>query len=107
MVGYLLGGLVFGTLSDKIGRKPTFLIANFFLLLAGLGGAMAPNYEFFLVSRFIVGFSIAGVEAACFVMALELVGPSKRTLAGRDFLTLAFFLVYQIWCCQVTFFLIG
>ena len=28
MLGYLPGGLIFGTLSDKIGRKWTFLICN-------------------------------------------------------------------------------
>ena len=28
MLGYLPGGLVFGTMSDKFGRKPTFLICN-------------------------------------------------------------------------------
>ena len=82
MVGYLIGGIVFGSLSDKIGRKPTFMLANMFLLLSGLLGAIAPNYECFLASRFIVGFSIVGVESSCFVMGMELVGPSKRTQAG-------------------------
>ena len=28
MLGYLPGGLIFGTMSDKFGRKPTFLICN-------------------------------------------------------------------------------
>ena len=82
MVGYLGGGLFFGTLSDKIGRKPTFLWANLLLLISGFATAISPNYLTFVASRFVVGLSIAGVESACFVMSLELVGPSKRTLAG-------------------------
>ena len=82
MGGYLVGGLLFGSLSDKYGRKPTFLLANFILLLGGMCCAFAPNYILFILGRFVVGMSIAGVESACFVMSLELVGPSKRTLAG-------------------------
>ena len=82
MFGYLGGGLIFGTLSDKIGRKPTFLWANLLLLLSGFATALSPYYWIFVASRFVVGLSIAGVESACFVMSLELVGPSKRTLAG-------------------------
>ncbi len=68
MLGYLFGGLIFGTLSDRIGRKLTFLLANVLLLLASLGGAVAPDYLTFTASRFLVGASIAGVEASCFVM---------------------------------------
>ena len=82
MVGYILGGFIFGSLSDKLGRKPTFLLSNFILLASGLGCSLAPNYSLFAISRLIVGMSIAGVEASCFVMGMELVGPSKRTLAG-------------------------
>ena len=36
----------------------------------------------FVSARTLTGFSIAGIEASCFVMGMELVGPSKRTLAG-------------------------
>jgi OCT family organic cation transporter-like MFS transporter 4/5 len=45
-------------------------------------GSIVPNYTEFLANRFLVGAAIAGVENTCFVMGMELVGPSKRTLAG-------------------------
>jgi MFS family permease len=105
MVGYLFGGLILGGLSDKIGRKPTFIISNSFLLVAGVAAAMAPEYyrckwlkficlskavltyhmfnsSSFTAARSVIGFAIAGIESACFVLVMELVGPSKRTVAG-------------------------
>ena len=47
-----------------------------------MAGSLMPNYLGFLTTRFFVGAAIAGVENTCFVMGMELVGPSKRTLAG-------------------------
>ena len=47
-----------------------------------MAGSLVPNYIGFLATRFLVGAAIAGVENTCFVMGMELVGPSKRTLAG-------------------------
>ena len=82
MAGYLVGGFVFGILTDKVGRKPTFMISNTLMAAGGLLAAVAPEYFTFVIARIITGFAIAGVEAACFVMGMELVGPSKRTLAG-------------------------
>ena len=82
MVGYIIGGIVFGSLSDKFGRKPAFLLANMILFLAGMFCAIAPNYIIFAFGRFVVGMSIIGVESTGQVMVFELVGPSKRSLAG-------------------------
>ena len=82
MFGYLFGGLLFGVMSDKFGRKPTFLAANTMLVASGLGCGLAPDYLSFTVLRGVIGAALAGAESACFVMGMELVGPSKRTLAG-------------------------
>ena len=52
------------------------------LLISGFAGSLIPNFVGFLTTRFLVGAAISGVENTCFVMGMELVGPSKRTLAG-------------------------
>jgi len=82
MGGYIPGGFVFGLLMDKIGRKSTFLIANLLMIVAGLLAALAPEVYSFFVARAIAGFAIAGIEDACFILSMELVGPSARTMAG-------------------------
>ncbi|CAB4057004.1 SLC22A4_5 [Lepeophtheirus salmonis] len=82
MIGYLLGGIIFGTLSDKIGRKFTFLLSVTLLFISSGACAFAHSAFVFMILRFIVGIAIPGIETSCFVMGLELVGPSKRTLAG-------------------------
>ena len=52
------------------------------LLISGMAGGIVPSYIGFLTTRFLVGAAIAGVQTTCFVMGMELVGPSKRTFAG-------------------------
>ena len=44
--------------------------------------AKPPRYYTFTAARSVIGFAIAGIESACFVLVMELVGPSKRTQAG-------------------------
>ncbi|TRY63543.1 hypothetical protein TCAL_11029 [Tigriopus californicus] len=82
MVGYLIGGLLTGYQSDKFGRKPTFISSIFLLFVSGLATAFVPGFFSFTLARSVVGYAIAGIDNTCFTMGLELVGPSKRTLAG-------------------------
>ena len=40
----LSGGLVFGILTDKFGRKPTYFIANILMASGGILAALAPEF---------------------------------------------------------------
>jgi MFS family permease len=56
--GELLGGLIWGTLSDKLGRRGTFMgtavMASIFATLA----AFSPSYWAFVICRFALGIAI-------------------------------------------------
>jgi MFS family permease len=54
--GSLVGTLTFGFLGDHWGRRPTFLMACFFISVFGLLTAFATDYASLLGIRFIVGF---------------------------------------------------
>ncbi|XP_069756888.1 solute carrier family 22 member 15 isoform X2 [Narcine bancroftii] len=81
-VGLLLGNLLFGPLSDRFGRKPTFLIGLFLDVVFGFISAIAPNYEVFALTRLLVGIVNGGVSLVAFVLMQEFVGKSYWALTG-------------------------
>ncbi|XP_013411039.1 organic cation transporter protein isoform X2 [Lingula anatina] len=82
MAGVLVGAFVMGALSDAIGRKPTLIISVLLQGVCGTAAAFAPEYYSFIVLRFFVGSATAGLFMTTFVLGMELVGPSKRMIAG-------------------------
>lgn len=80
--GWAVGGIVLGILADKYGRKSVFFPSLLVVLLGTF--AMAFGKVFWVVAfcRFIIGFFQAGCLLSMFVLAIELVGPEKRALAG-------------------------
>nr|CAA73031.1 putative organic cation transporter [Drosophila melanogaster] len=82
MLGVLLGSLIFGQMSDKLGRKPTFFASLVLQLIFGVLAAVAPEYFSYTISRMIVGATTSGVFLVAYVIALEMVGSSYRLFAG-------------------------
>lgn len=83
--GALLGAGVCGSLSDSfLGRKGVLLVTSGLCSLLSLLTAFAPNYWVYLALRMATGFNCGGVGPVAFVLATEIVGPSKRGPASMS-----------------------
>ncbi|XP_052089054.1 organic cation transporter protein-like isoform X2 [Mytilus californianus] len=80
--GVLFGDVSLGILSDKIGRKKTFLLSTIITLVMAVGVAFSSSFLVFVILEFMIGAAHHGGFMICCVMSLEYVGPSKRVLTG-------------------------
>ncbi|XP_044001621.1 organic cation transporter protein-like [Aphidius gifuensis] len=82
MTGVMIGSICLGSLSDHMGRRPVFLVSLIIQLIAGMAIVFSPNYITYVILRLIVGISLGGIFTTTYVMALEMVGPTKRRITG-------------------------
>lgn len=69
-VGVSLGQLLFGPLSDRVGRKPPLIVGSAICLVASVVCAWAPTVEILLGARFVQGFTgAAGMVIARAIVA--------------------------------------
>lgn len=61
MMGVLIGSIVFGQMSDSIGRKPVFFASLVLQVIFGVLAGVAPEYITFTISRFVIGATTSGV----------------------------------------------
>ena len=90
-VGWGIGSLLFGWISDKYGRKSLLLPTLMALLAISSLSAFSPNIETFITSRFLVGVLSAGTLITLVIIASEFVGSSHR-----PFTTLELFMMSSI-----------
>ena len=53
--GVMLGGLVFGDLADRWGRRPVLLVTILASLVLGVATAFSVSYNMFVALRFLQG----------------------------------------------------
>lgn len=103
LIGWAIGGVLFGKVADRIGRTRTLLLT---MLLYSLGTALcaiAPNIWVLMACRIVASLGIGGEWAAGAAMVAEVVPESRRVEAGALLYTsapmglfLATFLTFQI-----------
>jgi MFS family permease len=79
LIGWALGGIVFGRIADRIGRTRTLMVTMLLYAFGTALCALAPNIWMLAFFRFIASLGIGGEWAAGAAMVAETV-PEKRRL---------------------------
>lgn len=77
-IGVVVGLLVFGRLSDQIGRRPVLMAATFLSVCAAVVFLMAESVPVLFVARVISGFSAALITGAATASLAELIPHDSR-----------------------------
>jgi sugar porter (SP) family MFS transporter len=78
LIGTVIGSLVGGYPSDRLGRKKTLYIIAALYLLSSLGTAMATNWYLFLLFRFLGGLGVGASSVTAPIYISEISPPAKR-----------------------------
>lgn len=82
LLGWAVGGVVFGRVADSLGRSRTLLLTMLLYSLGTAACAAAPNIWVLLVCRIIASLGIGGEWAAGASMVAEVVPEHRRVEAG-------------------------
>jgi MFS family permease len=77
LVGAVLGALLFGWLTDRLGRKKLFTVTVVIYLLATVASGVSWSFWSFVLFRFLTGMGIGGEYAAVNAAIQELI-PARR-----------------------------
>ena len=103
LIGWAIGGILFGKIADAIGRTRTLMLTMLLYSLGTAACAFAPNIWVLLLCRIIASLGIGGEWAAGAAMVAEVVPENRRVEAGALLYTsapmglfLATFVTFQV-----------
>jgi len=82
MIGILLGGIVWGIMADKKGRKSVLFGSILLYSIATIANGMVENVTQYTILRFIAGVGLAGELGASITLTSELLPKEKRGIAA-------------------------
>ncbi|SEQ32309.1 Major Facilitator Superfamily protein [Solimonas aquatica] len=91
LIGWAVGGVLFGYVGDRIGRTRTMLLTILMYALGTAACAFAPNIWVLVACRLIASLGIGGEWAAGASMVAEVMPEEKRVEAGALLYTSAAF----------------
>jgi MFS family permease len=94
LLGWAIGGVAFGKLSDSIGRTRTVILTMLIYSLGTGACALAPNVYVLGLLRFITALGIGGEWAAGAILVAETVPERKRVQMGTLLFTSPPFFVF-------------
>ncbi|CAH0717998.1 unnamed protein product, partial [Brenthis ino] len=80
--GSIFGNLFFGWMSDRYGRRPTILLMIVLEVPLSIAAAFPWNYWVYIALRVAGGLFFPALYQLPFILALELMPPSRRTYTG-------------------------
>jgi len=82
LVGWAVGGVLFGVVCDRIGRTRTLMLTMTMYALGTAACAFAPNIWMLMLFRAIASLGIGGEWAAGAAMVAEVMPPHRRATMG-------------------------
>ncbi len=82
LVGWAAGGILFGQITDRVGRTRTLMLTMLIYALGTAACAFAPNLWVLMACRLVASLGIGGEWAAGAAMVAEVVPERRRVEAG-------------------------
>lgn len=82
MIGILIGGIIWGIMGDKKGRKSVLFGSILLYSIATIANGMATNVTQYTILRFVAGLGLAGELGASITLVSEMLPKEKRGIAA-------------------------
>ncbi|KAE8607198.1 hypothetical protein XENTR_v10011078 [Xenopus tropicalis] len=85
MAGVLVGAVLLGGLSDRLGRRALLIGSNLVMAVCGTCAAFLPNFITYCTFRCLCGIAFSGITLNTNSLILEWTPPKGRTIMGTLF----------------------